>query len=87
MLGTQRTILEPYFFAMARWGENFLDISENYPDVARHLDMMWTDSVDDTTVEDFELSWRINTLGLLVATRRPSRYWTICAAKAVERYS
>ena len=27
-------------------------------------------TVDDTTVEDFERSWRINTLGLLVATQQ-----------------
>ncbi|MBV7338171.1 glutathione S-transferase N-terminal domain-containing protein [Chloroflexi bacterium TSY] len=44
MLGTQRTILDPYFFAMARWGENFLDISADYPNVARHLEMMRADA-------------------------------------------
>ncbi|MEM7127690.1 MAG: glutathione S-transferase [Chloroflexota bacterium] len=44
MLGTQRTILDHYLFAMARWGENFLDIPADYPHAARHLEMMRADA-------------------------------------------
>ena len=43
MMGDARTILDPYLFAMARWGEYFLDIPANYPNVARHMATMRAD--------------------------------------------
>ena len=43
MMGDARSILDPYLFAMARWGEYFLDIPANYPNVARHMKMMRND--------------------------------------------
>lgn len=43
MLGDQRTVLDPYLFAMARWGRHFLDIPGNYPNVARHMEMIQAD--------------------------------------------
>lgn len=36
-LGEQKTILDPYFYAMSRWGKMLLkDIANEFPNIARH---------------------------------------------------
>jgi glutathione S-transferase len=43
MLGKQKTILDPYFYGMARWGNNFFSIEKEFPNVARFMKLMEQD--------------------------------------------
>ena len=43
ILGSARSILDPYLYAMARWGKGFLSIEKDFPNVARHQAMMEND--------------------------------------------
>ena len=43
ILGKQKTILDPYFYGLARWGGKFFDIQKEYPNVARHMALMEKD--------------------------------------------
>ena len=42
-MGKQKTILDAYFYGLARWGKNFFDVEKDYPHVARHQKLMEQD--------------------------------------------
>lgn len=44
ILGDTRSILDPYLFAMARWGKAAIDIDAEYPHLARHLNSIAQDA-------------------------------------------
>lgn len=43
LLGTHKTVLDPYFYGLARWGKKLFDIPADYPNVARHMARMEAD--------------------------------------------
>jgi glutathione S-transferase len=43
MLGDARSILDPYLYAMARWGQNFMSVEKEFPNVAAHQALMEKD--------------------------------------------
>jgi glutathione S-transferase len=36
MLGETRSVLDPYLYAMSRWGKRLMDVPSEFPNVARH---------------------------------------------------
>lgn len=40
LLGAQKSVLDPYFYGLARWGKKVIDIPTDYPNVARHMARM-----------------------------------------------
>ncbi|MDJ0557232.1 MAG: glutathione S-transferase N-terminal domain-containing protein [Microcoleaceae cyanobacterium MO_207.B10] len=43
ILGETKYVIDPYLLAMARWGENFFDIPQEFPHVFRHISEMRED--------------------------------------------
>lgn len=43
IMGAQKSVLDPYFYGLARWGKKLVDIPTNYPNVARHMARMEAD--------------------------------------------
>lgn len=40
LLNGTRSILDPYLYAMSRWGKRLFDVASEFPNVARHQEMM-----------------------------------------------
>lgn len=40
MLGERKTVLDPYLYAMARWGRSIFDVPSLYPRIGAHLALM-----------------------------------------------